>query len=46
MRDPVDVREHLELFEYFRRNALRGEECREFLRAIAAEFRSRAGEDR
>jgi transcriptional regulator with XRE-family HTH domain len=42
LRDPVDVREHLELFEYYRRNALAGEECREFLRVIAADFRNRA----
>lgn len=43
LRDPVDVREHLELFEYYRRNALTGDECREFLRAIADDFRGRAG---
>lgn len=42
LRDPVDVREHLELFEYYRGNALTGEECREFLRSIAADFRDRA----
>lgn len=41
-RDPVDVQEHLELFEYYRRKALVGEECREFLKGIAGEFRRRA----
>lgn len=42
LRDPVDVQEHLELFEYYRRKALAGEECREFLRGIAGEFRRRS----
>ncbi len=42
LRDPLDVQEHLELFEYYRRKALTGEECRKFLRGIAGEFRRRA----
>lgn len=40
LRDPLDVAEHLDLFERFRQGALRGEECRDLLRRIADEFRS------
>lgn len=40
LRDPVDINEHLGLFEQFRRNALKDTACAEFLRAIAEEFRA------
>ncbi|GLZ28947.1 transcriptional regulator [Lentzea sp. NBRC 105346] len=40
LRDPADVAEHLELFEYFQQHTLKGDECREFLRGIADEFRA------
>lgn len=39
LRDPQDVRFHLELFEHLRESALKGVECRAFLRGIAEEFR-------
>jgi transcriptional regulator with XRE-family HTH domain len=39
LRDPQDVRHHLELFEFYRELSLKGVECREFLRGIAEQFR-------
>lgn len=49
LRDPRDIEEHLELFEYFRRNTLKGDDCRTFLHKVAEDFRSsssREGQDR
>jgi hypothetical protein len=40
LRDPQDVAEHLEMFEYFQQVTLKGDECRDFLRGIADEFRA------
>ncbi|WP_158885459.1 helix-turn-helix domain-containing protein [Amycolatopsis anabasis] len=42
LRDPAQVEEHLELFEYFWSHAVKGKEARELLRGIADEFRARA----
>lgn len=39
MRDPRDIDYHLELFDFFRSKALRGEEAVEFLRSAADDFR-------
>ncbi len=39
LRDPTDVRYYTELFEFYRRYALRGEDAREFIRSVAADFR-------
>jgi transcriptional regulator with XRE-family HTH domain len=39
MRDPADVSEHIELFDYAHERGLKGDDCRDFLRTVAAEFR-------
>lgn len=39
LRDPTDVRYYTELFELYRRYALRGEAAREFVLAVAEDFR-------
>lgn len=39
LRDPADVREHIELFDYAHERALKGDDCRDFLRTVATEFR-------
>jgi len=38
LRDPRDIAYHIELFEFFKARALRGEEAVEFLRSVADEF--------
>ncbi|WP_020667977.1 helix-turn-helix domain-containing protein [Amycolatopsis nigrescens] len=42
MRDPTQVEEHLELFEYFWSHAVEGDEARALLRSIADDFRRQA----
>lgn len=38
LRDPRDVAYHLELFEFFKNRAVRGEAATQLLRMIAREF--------
>lgn len=40
LRDPQDVREHPDLFEHFRGRSLKGQECRDCLALVAADFRA------
>lgn len=44
LRDPVDVTQYGELFEYYRRHALRGEAAREFILGVAEDYRAEAEE--
>lgn len=39
LRDPTDIRYYTDLFEIFRRYALRGDEAREFVRSVADDYR-------
>ncbi|MEV4147873.1 hypothetical protein AB0J40_29690 [Amycolatopsis sp. NPDC049691] len=38
LRDPRDVAYHLELFEFFKKRAVRGDDATRLLRMIAQEF--------
>lgn len=38
LRDPRDIRYHLDLFEFFRQHALTGDAARDYLRTVSAEF--------
>jgi transcriptional regulator with XRE-family HTH domain len=43
LRDPADVHEHIDLFDHVHRQALKGDDCRDFLRTVADEFRESGG---
>ncbi|MGH3564722.1 MAG: hypothetical protein ACRDRH_01545 [Pseudonocardia sp.] len=42
LRDPVDIAHYAELFDFYRRHALRGEAAREFVLAVAEDYRGDA----